>query len=144
METWGAWGERGASWRVHGEYADTACGFETDQPALGCAYHHSIYTDGYTYRGRVIGHSLDGDGRMLSLGLAYVTERGRPWEILLRHMETNREDPASPSLLSVELSHRVAWREQEISLRLGALRNEQPSGTDHEGQLDVQWQWRIR
>lgn len=139
VETWGAWGERGASWRMHGEYADTACGFETGQPAFGCAYDHTIYTDGYTYRGRVIGHSLGGDGRMFSLGLLYVTEHGRPWEILLRRIEPKYYNPASPSLLSAELGHRLTWREQEISLRVGVVRT---GGTDHEGQLDVQWQWR--
>ena len=142
IEAWGARGERGASWRVHGEYADTACGFNNDQPAFGCAYRHTIYSDGYTYRGRVIGHTLGGDGRMLSLGLFYVTERGRPWEILLRRIEPHRDDPASPTLLSVELGHRLIWREQEVSLSVGALRTEQPGGTDHEGQLDAQWQWR--
>src|SRR3569832_190428 len=87
VEVWGAWGNHGASWRAHAEYADTAVNGLLGDPVFGITYRHHLYTDGDTYRGRVIGHSLGGDGRMASVGLTYVTERGKPWDILIRRIE---------------------------------------------------------
>lgn len=142
IETWGAWGDAGASWRLHMEYADTAVdGFFGGPPAFDITYQHHIYTDGYTYRGRVIGHSLGGDGRMTSLGMTYITERGRLWDILVRHMEPERDNPASPTLMSVELGHRIIRGQQDIALRVAAVHSEGTTGTDNDGQFDIQWRW---
>ena len=48
----------------HVEYADTACDFPTSPPEFGCAYTNVIYTSGYRYRGRVLGHTVDADGEV--------------------------------------------------------------------------------
>lgn len=142
IETWGAYGARGASWRLHAEYADTAVnGFTGGDPAYGTAYRHHTYRDGYTYRGRVIGHALGGDGRMTSLGLAYVSERGRPWDLLLRHIELQRNAADAPRLVTAELGHRIVRRNHEIAFRLGIVRSEGDGVSDDEGQADVQWRW---
>lgn len=143
VETWGAWGEHGASWRVHAEYADTAVnGIFGEQPIYGIAYRHHRYTDGYTYRDRVIGHSLGGDGRMTSVGATYVTERGKSWNVLVRSIEPVRSNAASPTLIAAELGHRLRWKNQEWALRLGVAQTERVDSTSHQGQFDVEWQWR--
>ena len=66
LESWGS--TRFGGCRLRAEYADTACKFTREQPAYNCAYRNGIYPQGYTYRGRIIGHSMDNDSRMFSLG----------------------------------------------------------------------------
>ncbi len=86
-----AWGDlAGGSWRVHAEYADTACDFLSDPPEFGCAYTNGIYTSGYRYRGRVLGHSMDADGESVGGGALFVDSRGRRWELQGRNVKLNR------------------------------------------------------
>lgn len=87
-ETWGGWGER--SWRAHFEWADTACAFYESTPQFGCAYRHSIFTDGYQYRGRVIGHAIDGDSRQYAVGAMLVNGDGSSWELAGQTARINR------------------------------------------------------
>lgn len=88
VEAWGA--SALGSHRFHLEYADTSCSFTRQRPQVDCAYRNSVYPQGYTYRGRIIGHPLDNDGRMLSLGALLVRPAGGSWELLLRRVEVNR------------------------------------------------------
>jgi hypothetical protein len=54
------------------EYADLAF----DEP--GVWYRHGIYTDGYTYDGRILGHHVGGGGRDLFAEVTFgMGERGR-------------------------------------------------------------------
>jgi hypothetical protein len=86
-----AWGSAGAGhWRAHLEYADTTCSFNRQDPQYACAYNNQIYTDGYTYRDRGIGHAMGGDSRMWSLGTLYVGRSGTTWNVLARSVELNR------------------------------------------------------
>lgn len=86
-EAWGGVGD--VSVRGHLEYADTVCRYSVPDPDFGCAYEHHIYTDGYRYRGRVLGHSLEGDGRMYSAGVTVMDGHGDPWTAVLRSVEVN-------------------------------------------------------
>lgn len=88
VEIWGA-SDLG-SHRVHLEHADTACSFSRQRPQVDCAYRNSVYPQGYTYRGRMLGHALDNDGRMWSLGAVLVRPGGSSWNLLLRRVESNR------------------------------------------------------
>ncbi len=98
LETWGI-RPSGGSYRLHMEYSETTCSAITDSdPNYGCAYNHGIYTDGYRYRGRVIGHSLDTDGAMLSAGALFLTRRGHTWQLLARAAEINRSDNSRNTL----------------------------------------------
>lgn len=142
IETWGAWGERGASWRVRVEYADTAVNGFLGDPAFNTTYRHHIYSDGYTYRGRIIGHSFGGDGRSLSAGVTLITERGRPWEVLLRRIEPDRDNAASPTVMSAEISHRIIRGDHDIALRAAGVRSEGPAGNDNDAQFDIEWRRR--
>ena len=141
IETWGPWGRHGASWRLHAEYADTATGgFYSSNPQFNYAYQHHIYTSGYTYYGRVIGDSLGGDGRILSVGLLVMDRRDREWEVLLRHSEPNR-DQLNVTESAVELAHRFQWAGQDIALRGAVVRSHDQTlgNTDTEEQIELQW-----
>lgn len=104
------------SYRVTLEYADTSCSFSHSEPEFDCAYESSIYTVGYRFRGRSLGHPADNDARVTSLGLLYVAPDDTYWELKARDAELNR-DAATPEagnslaplaidLLAADLSHR--------------------------------------
>jgi choline-sulfatase len=75
------WGEmpKGARWRANVEYSSTICADFDDVDQLDCAYENGVFTAGYRYRGRVMGHSTDSDSRQWALGLAASEEGGRHW-----------------------------------------------------------------
>jgi len=121
------WGDiAGGSWRAHAEYADTACDFLSDPPEFGCAYTNVIYTTGYRYRGRVLGHSMDADGESIGGGALYVDARGRRWELLARNVKLNRagvarghtlaEAPARVVDLGLTHEARYPWGTIAVSL----------------------------
>jgi hypothetical protein len=89
LETWGSTGIGG--WRARFEYSDTACSFSREEPEYNCAYRNSIYPQGYTYRGRIIGHSMDNDGRMYTFGGILTLTRGDVVSVTLRRAELNRD-----------------------------------------------------
>jgi len=89
LETWGSSGFGG--WRVRAEYADTACNYSRHTPLYGCAYRNSIYPQGYAYRGRIIGHSMDNDSRMYTLAGLLTRENGDLLGVTLRRVELNRD-----------------------------------------------------
>ncbi|MBN2068134.1 MAG: capsule assembly Wzi family protein [Opitutales bacterium] len=106
LETWGAnFVLPNSTWRLHVEYADTAARYHiTSGPddVYGAAYNHHTYKTGYRYRGLSMGHAMDGDGDMLSLGGLLCEENGRYWGFLLRRTSLNRhEDPAYADTHSV-------------------------------------------
>jgi hypothetical protein len=89
LEIWGG-SEGGIPWRLYFEYAETTC-----QDGGGsypdCAYNHHLFdVEGYRYRGEPVGHPLDGDGRMYSLGLQLRGAFGADWQFLARRLEINR------------------------------------------------------
>lgn len=126
-EVWGAvpWG----SWRLHIEYADTTCNFSRRTPQFGCAYRNRLYPQGYSFRGRAIGHAMDNDSRMYSLGAMLVRPTRESWSLLVRRAELNRDsftaDPAhtiSPvrgQLKGVGLQYNRAFTWGELGISLG-------------------------
>ena len=124
------WGQRtsGASYRLYAEYANTACsGLSSSTPNLRCAYEHSIYRDGYRYRGRVIGHSLEADGRALAVGGIWRGPRGHVWRGAIRSGELNRSNAstntasrASADMVDVELQHQRKTKLGAIDIGAGA------------------------
>jgi Capsule assembly protein Wzi len=89
LESWGAF--RDSTWRLRGEYADTTCIFTRQDPQYGCAYRNALYPQGYTYRGRIIGHSMDNDSRMYSIGGILTRGNGDVVSLTLRRVELNRD-----------------------------------------------------
>ena len=137
-EVWGAregWG----SWRAHLEYADTACGSVGSDPTFNCAYNHGIYQDGYRYRGRSIGHSIDNDARILSLGISLVRPDGESWNFLARGGDLNRDGAPDPvnsvsataqTLANLEISHSKAYAFGTVDFGVGADRIEDDMSGD--------------
>jgi hypothetical protein len=98
LEFWGGLGA--ASFRAYAEYSDTACDFTRSPPEFGCAYTNVIYTDGYRYRGRAIGHSIDGDGESVAVGAVVVDARGSQWLGRISDIKLNRAGRSANHTLS--------------------------------------------
>jgi hypothetical protein len=97
-EHWGTIG--GLAHRTHLEVADTMCreggfGFSNSKP--DCAYIHPLYPPGYRYNKRVMGHSIDADGRSYSLGSTLVQSAGHTWNLSLRYMQIKTEGRLDPN-----------------------------------------------
>ncbi len=91
VEYWGVTG--GVSHRTHFEIADTSCrrgSLGEGSVVSNCAYNNSIFQTGFRYKGRSIGHPMDGDGRSYSLGSTWVQPAGHTWSFSLRRIEINR------------------------------------------------------
>lgn len=124
-ETWGGWGER--SWRAHVEYADTTCEFYKSVPQFGCAYRHGVYTDGYQFRDRVVGHSIDGDSQQFAIGAMLVNGDGSSWELAGQDAKVNRggANPvhsvalAATEIRSVDVYHRRLLFGGDLRLGIG-------------------------
>lgn len=123
-EVWGS--SRFGGWRLRGEFADTACTFTREEPDFNCAYRNTLYPQGYTYRGRVIGHSMDNDGRMYSLGGTLVRPSGNLVSFVARRVELNRDgtgshtiSTASVDLYNVELRYSRVFGAGRLSLGAG-------------------------
>jgi hypothetical protein len=52
-------------------------------------YWNQIYTDGWTYGRRPIGHSLDGDARAMTMHWALTDPQNRRWNMAARHIVLN-------------------------------------------------------
>ena len=123
-EVWG--GSALGSHRFHVEYADTTCSFSRQRPQVDCAYRNSVYPQGYTHRGRMIGHALDNDGRMVSLGALLVRPGGDSWNLLLRRVDANRVGTVP------EAAHAVSAAPARVEdIQLGYARGRLRAGVGH-------------
>lgn len=149
VEVWGGIGDR--SWRAHVEYANTTCSFYESEPQFGCAYHNVIYTDGYQYRDRSVGHALDGDSEQVAAGFMLVAADGSSWELAAQSAEINRKS-ANPvhsvattaaKIHSADLYHRRAMLGGDIKIGLGYERRESDvTALESDGARGfVQWTW---
>jgi hypothetical protein len=147
VETWG--GFRLGSYRIHAEYADTACNFSRSDPLFNCAYRNDLYPQGYTYRGRAIGHALDGDGRMVSIGALIVRPHGDSWSLLARRSKLNRDQlepeqahsvSATRNALSdLELQYNRAFSRGALGVGLGFDDYSGPASYASDVRAFVQW-----
>ena len=94
------WGSIGSlTHRTHVEIAETTAregGFGFSDKKPNSAYNHPLYPTGYRYNQRVLGHSIDGDGRSYSLGSTLVQSAGHTWGISLRYMNIKRDGSFDP------------------------------------------------
>jgi len=152
IEVWGQLGSH--SWRTHVEYADTACDFPTSPPEFGCAYTNSIYTSGYRYRGRVLGHTIDADGESLGAGLLLVETSGNQWNLLARNVKLNRaglapehslaDGPAT--VVDVTLSHgrTMAWGNIGVLLGYADVSGDGTVTMDEGARVSLTWRYDLR
>lgn len=86
----GPWGMQGASWQLTAEYTDTVSTqnwFDFGKKGYGVAYNNYQYVDGFRYRGRTLGFSLDSDSRLFSLEGLFTDTHGRRWRLAYRHAD---------------------------------------------------------
>jgi hypothetical protein len=120
--------------RLRAEYTDTACNFSRELPQLGCGYRNGIYPQGYAYRGRIIGHSMDNDSRMYTLAALLNQPNGDTWSLALRRVELNRDGGGHAisevplDVDNVELRHSRGLGAGKVSVAIGY---EDPSTRPH-------------
>jgi hypothetical protein len=76
----------------------------------GVAYNHHIYTDGYRYRGRVLGHWADGDSSLWTVGGLLHDLAGGQALAVLRYGRLNEAgiNPSWPNARLGQVS--LQWR----------------------------------
>jgi hypothetical protein len=97
IETWGTLGSVG-TYRVYLEVSDTLCGgnvYGDGEP--NCAYNHPIYSTGFRYKGRSIGHSFDNDAEVWTLGAMLNDSHDASWLLTLASGNLNRQGVSDPA-----------------------------------------------
>jgi hypothetical protein len=149
LEHWGSVGD--GSYRVRVEYSDTSCSFSHADPEFDCAYESNIYTEGYRFRGRAIGHSTDSDSRMTTAGALYMTGDGSSWELLVRSSDLNRDAtaeepnhtvaPLATALDSIDVLYRRNLLGGDLTAGVGFERRETVSLSSSQEEWRVSAQW---
>jgi hypothetical protein len=149
LEHWGSVGE--GSYRVRVEYSDTSCSFSHADPEFDCGYESGLYTEGYRFRGRAIGHSTDSDSRMTTVGALYVVPDGSTWELRARTADLNRDAsaeepnhtvaPVATTLESADLLYRRELFGGRLTAGVGFERRETESlsSSEDDWRLTAQW-----
>ncbi len=158
LEGWGDLGSTGLGFRWHFEATNTAVATRLKNATrwvaqrYNIAYNNSFYPTGYRFRGRAIGHAMDGDGKMFSLGLLLVEPDGDNWDILLRAVEINRNGNPEPAhsisatpqdIFNAELSRKIDTRLGQFTLRLGYQWLDDDATGEDEDDFDVELQWQV-
>ncbi len=145
-------GMLGDRWSTHvfGEFAGTSCQFNESSEIFNCAYNHPVYSTGYRYRQRAIGHPADGDARVVSLGTNLSANDGVSWHGLVRYAALNRGGPADSNhsltptrqdVLSIDLTHDRRLAVGSIRVGVGYERiDDDVSGTsDDSSRVFIEW-----
>jgi Capsule assembly protein Wzi len=130
LETWGGSGTDGSSWRAGLEWAQTRCGgTENGEKLWDCAYNNAIFTDGYRYYGRPMGHAMDGDGEMYSARFVRVGAAADTFTTIVRYSKINQGGvvpdprhsiaPGPEDWISLDVSYRRAVGSSWIEGGLG-------------------------
>jgi hypothetical protein len=154
VETWGRLVALRGNFRVHVEYADTAAAFYESPPRFDYAYEHYIYQEGYRYKGRPIGHSLDNDGRLLSVGGLLTQDNGHGWNVLLQVADLNRGggldnrntvSKVPANLYDLEFGHERALGPGRLELTVGyqSIDDKDGGATDDGARVMAQWYWML-
>jgi hypothetical protein len=141
------WGETPlGGLRVRAEYSDTACNFTRETPEFDCAYRNAIYPQGYSYRGRNIGHSMNRDGRMYSAAALLTGPRNTLVGMTFRRIELNRGGGDHPiigtplSIDDVELRYSRPFEFGLVSVSAGYQRADAASDLDSGARGFLSWQ----
>lgn len=150
------WGEEGAFWRLGLEYTDTLANrilgpLVTNQP--GVSFAHFIFTDGFTYRGRVIGPSIGGDARSVSLTGLLTDSLNRSYRLSLRHAGFNKFGLARTAFVSAnketmrivegEVNMPTPWGDVQLELRVQDDDVNTPGRSPIKAAVEVGWRTRF-
>jgi hypothetical protein len=118
-------GSNGASWEFNFEWTDTLANkFLGGTQYPNITYQNFIYSDGFTYRRRPIGHWMDGDSRVFSVGGAYTDTANRRWYASLHSVEFNRLGLARNRISPTPEDVNIARAGVEWPMRIGDVRLE--------------------
>ena len=85
--------------RIFVEYADLTSTWWTDDPRrYNITYNHHIYSDGYRYKGRSVGHWADTDSKILSVGGLFQSDSSIAWGTTLRSGDLNDDGSGNNSV----------------------------------------------
>ncbi|MEO8064336.1 MAG: capsule assembly Wzi family protein [Pseudomonadota bacterium] len=89
---------RGGLVQVFAEYSSTTCSANTNRgPYYNCAYNQGRFnTEGYRYRGRVIGYTSDRDAENYAIGATFTAPDGVLWSATARTAVLNRDGDSDP------------------------------------------------
>lgn len=149
VEGTGMWRDRW-SYRWFAEFAGTSCQFNESSELFNCAYNNAIYQTGYRYRGRSIGHGVDNDARVISVGLVAIDAEQSEWNAVLRFGGLNRggsPDPANSltptreDIVAIDVRHARVFSFGELSLGLGyeSIDDEVEGATTDDFRAFLQW-----
>lgn len=146
----------GQAYRVFLEYVDTECNFNrgfNGDPRPNCKYNNGLYRTGYRYYQRSIGHSLDNDSRVMTLGGVLSDTGGGSWLGRLGYGKLNRSGPPDVrnTLVQVKhdyweasVAHRRSFSFGEISAGAGYeyRKNRVTNTDDSDARLWLEWTYR--
>lgn len=145
-------GGNGASWELGGEWTDTyAWELTTGNRYPGIIYRNFIYYDGFTYRDRPIGNSIDSDSKLLSLDGAVTDTKNRRYYGSFRRAKLNITGLTDHRLSSTPETINIGTIGVQIPTQFGDLRLETrymdnlpntPQRTP--GAIDFEASWRTR
>lgn len=139
----GPLGKEGMSWNANFEYTDTlGSKLFGGRKYPGSLYNNFIYADGFTYKRKPIGYSLDGDTRTFSLSGAVNDLGNRRWYGSVRSIRLNIPEVAAypgasgPSRNRISANYEtiqvatagVEWPSQFGDIKVeGRLQNDAPN-----------------
>lgn len=112
-------GEGGAHWRLTSEYTDTVAttnAFDFGQVLHGVSYNNKGYQDGFRYRGRTLGFSLDSDSRLFSLNAQLTDASGWTYRAVYRQARIS-----TPQLAAITSGAFNAVSSVPVKINLGEL-----------------------
>jgi hypothetical protein len=139
----------GSTLRAHLEYANTSCKWYSPSLEPNCAYKQGVFSYGYRYRTRNIGHTTDRNSEAVSALVSLTVANGSRWSGLVRHGRLSAYGPPEASVpvsagRSNYDSYRIGWegraKGQEIGIQLGYERQSPKTAGDANGVFGfVQW-----
>lgn len=145
--------DTGSVLRTHVEYANTKVKWYNSDIEYDWAYYQSIFTEGYRYRDRNIGHTSDGDSETTSIVLSLTTGEGNRWAAMWRQGRLDRCcTPLANSRISFGPSDykaaQVSWEGrvwgQQLGMQLGYENQSPDSAGDADGAFGfLQWRKRL-
>ena len=138
------------SWRGYLELSGTTCDVLKNE-IHNCAYNHSIYQTGYRYRGHVIGHGIDNDANLLTLGVVLVNDNDTQWRALIRSGTLNDGGapdpynsltPTAQDISSIDLTYSRAFAIGVIEGSIGYEKLDDAVSGIGSSETRIHLQWR--
>ncbi len=155
-ETWGTLNSLNATWRAYYEWSDTRAGHllahSRNDKGVNAAYNHGIYRTGYRSEGQSMGHAIDGDSLMHSLGFFLIPESGNLYGLKIRDYQINRDGTGIHGIsqapldgnsleafasLQIENRRLKIWSDTPIQLNIGLFYNQEKNLTNNQTDTDL-------